>query len=41
VVTEHYRGAHRASVARSGFISFRGAGGGAGTSPFDPSRRRP
>jgi DNA-binding MarR family transcriptional regulator len=40
VVTEHYRGAHRASVARSGFISFRGAGGSTGTSPFDPSRRR-
>ena len=43
VTTEHYRGAHAASVARSGFSCYRGSsariGGGSsrsGGSPFDP-----
>jgi hypothetical protein len=40
VVTEHYRGAHAASVARSGFISFAGSSAKAGGAPFDPERRR-
>lgn len=40
VVTEHYRGAHSASVSQSGFITFRGSSGSVGGSPFDPSRRR-
>jgi len=40
VVTEHYRGAHAASVAKSGFISFRGESAKLGGSPFDPERRR-
>jgi DNA-binding PadR family transcriptional regulator len=40
VVTEHYRGAHAASVARSGFISFAGSSARAGGVPFDPERRR-
>jgi DNA-binding MarR family transcriptional regulator len=40
VVTEHYRGAHAASVARSGFISFAGSSAKAGGVPFDPERRR-
>ena len=35
VVTEHYRGAHRASVARSGFSCY-GASSGRGGRPFDP-----
>jgi hypothetical protein len=42
VVTEHYRGAHGASVVRSGFSCYRGSSGriggrsGGGGSPFDP-----
>ncbi len=40
VITPHYRGAHGASVARSGFISFRGSSARGGASPFDPERRR-
>ena len=40
VVTEHYRGAHAASVAKSGFISFAGDSVKAGGAPFDPERRR-
>ena len=40
VVTEHYRGAHAASVARSGFISFAGSSAKTGGAPFDPERRR-
>jgi hypothetical protein len=42
VVTEHYRGAHGASVARSGFSCYRGSSGRiggrsrGGGSPFDP-----
>jgi DNA-binding MarR family transcriptional regulator len=41
VVTEHYRGAHGASVARSGFSCYRGSSGriggrSSGGSPFDP-----
>jgi hypothetical protein len=39
VVTEHYRGAHAASVSKSGFITFRGSTASVGSSPFDPSRR--
>jgi hypothetical protein len=40
VVTEHYRGAHAASVAKSGFISFAGSSAKAGAAPFDPERKR-
>jgi hypothetical protein len=38
VVTEHYRGAHAASVARAGFTCYGRGGGGArsGGRPFDP-----
>jgi hypothetical protein len=41
VVTEHYRGAHAAGVARSGFTCYRvarlgGRGGGGRGRPFDP-----
>jgi hypothetical protein len=42
VVTEHYRGAHGASVARSGLSCYRGSSGriggrsGGGGCPFDP-----
>jgi hypothetical protein len=39
VVTEHYRGAHAASVSKSGFITFSGSSASVGSSPFDPSRR--
>jgi hypothetical protein len=35
IVTEHYRGAHAASVARSGFRCY-GSGGRGGGRPFDP-----
>jgi hypothetical protein len=35
VVTEHYRGAHAASVARCGFTCYGGGRGGGGR-PFDP-----
>ena len=48
VTTEHYRGAHAASVAKSGFACYSGGslrvggrgGGGRGGAPFDPERRR-
>jgi hypothetical protein len=33
VVTEHYRGAHRASVSKSGFITFSGSSGSVGGTP--------
>ena len=36
VVTVHYRGAHGAAAARSGFTSFRGSSAGTGGSSFDP-----
>jgi len=36
VVTEHYRGAHAAGVARSGFSCYGRCGGGRGGRPFDP-----
>jgi hypothetical protein len=36
VITEHYRGAHGASVARSGFVGFRGSSARVGGAPFDP-----
>lgn len=36
VVTLHYRGAHGASVSRSGFSTFRGSSARTGGSPFDP-----
>jgi hypothetical protein len=39
VVTEHYRGAHAASVSKSGFITFSGSSARVGSSPFDPSRK--
>jgi hypothetical protein len=35
IVTEHYRGAHAASVARSGF-SCHGGRARSGGAPFDP-----
>jgi hypothetical protein len=35
VTTEHYRGAHRSAVSRSGF-SIYGSGGSGGSAPFDP-----
>jgi hypothetical protein len=48
VTTEHYRGAHAASVAKSGFCCYGGGslrvggrgGGGRGGAAFDPERRR-
>jgi DNA-binding MarR family transcriptional regulator len=36
VITQHYRGAHAASVARSGFKGFRGSSARVGGAPFDP-----
>jgi hypothetical protein len=36
VITQHYRGAHAASVARSGFKGFRGSSARLGGAPFDP-----
>ncbi|MBY0495715.1 MAG: hypothetical protein K2Y23_16015 [Cyanobacteria bacterium] len=36
VITQHYRGAHAASVARSGFKGFRGSSTRVGGVPFDP-----
>ena len=48
VTTEHYRGAHGASVRKSGFSCYRGGGlrvgggggGNRGGAPFDPERSR-
>ena len=36
VVTEHYRGAHAASVAKTGFTCYRRSGGGRGGPSLDP-----
>jgi DNA-binding PadR family transcriptional regulator len=36
VTTPNYRGAHAASVARSGFMTFRGSSARVGGAPFDP-----
>lgn len=36
VITQHYRGAHAASVARSGFKGFHGSSARVGGAPFDP-----
>jgi hypothetical protein len=36
VVTEHYRGAHAASVARTGFRCYGRGGGGRGGRSVDP-----
>jgi DNA-binding MarR family transcriptional regulator len=36
VTTEHYRGGHASSAARSGFAIYCSGGGGSGGGPFDP-----